>query len=338
MKKTTTLIAAALFGCTFVTNAQDGKKEDTRFASPEKKRSYAIGMFFGTRAKSTQKDGDEFDRDALIEGLRDVLEGKKNLDYASGVGIGQTLKRDNMVVDVETLSQALKDVFSEGGKTKLTEEESRAEISMLQQELQEKRAEEREMEKKKWEKQMAEAAPKNEASGKAFLAENGKKEGVKTTGSGLQYKILKEGEGKTPGEKDRVSVIYKGMLLDGTVFDDSQGKPRSFGVNRVIKGWTEGLQLMKEGGKATLWIPGDIAYGMTPRMGGKIEAMHTLVFDVELVGVKEAPVVPKTSATSPAKRKPITAVTPPVSIEIPQKKEMKDKAKEKAVEAVKEKK
>jgi len=232
MKKTTTLIAAALFGCTFVTNAQDGKKEDTRFASPEKKRSYAIGMFFGTRAKSTQKDGDEFDRDALIEGLRDVLEGKKNLDYASGVGIGQTLKRDNMVVDVETLSQALKDVFSEGGKTKLTEEESRAEISMLQQELQEKRAEEREMEKKKWEKQMAEAAPKNEASGKAFLAENGKKEGVKTTGSGLQYKILKEGEGKTPGEKDRVSVIYKGMLLDGTVFDDSQGKPRSFGVNR----------------------------------------------------------------------------------------------------------
>jgi FKBP-type peptidyl-prolyl cis-trans isomerase FklB len=125
------------------------------------------------------------------------------------------------------------------------------------------------------------------AQGKTFLAENRKKEGVKTLPSGLQYRIVAEGSGKTPKSTDTVTVHYRGTLIDGTEFDNSysRGKPATFGVGRVIAGWTEALQLMKEGARWQLFIPPDLAYG-EKGAGSKIPPNSTLIFEVELISVE----------------------------------------------------
>jgi FKBP-type peptidyl-prolyl cis-trans isomerase len=127
----------------------------------------------------------------------------------------------------------------------------------------------------------------NKEAGEKFLAENFKKEGVQTTISGLQYEVIKAGKGKSPSETSKVTVHYHGTLLDGTVFDSSveRNSPATFGVNQVIPGWTEALQLMKEGAKYRLYIPQDLAYGETPHPGGPIQPFMTLIFDVELLEV-----------------------------------------------------
>jgi FKBP-type peptidyl-prolyl cis-trans isomerase len=124
--------------------------------------------------------------------------------------------------------------------------------------------------------------------GEAFLKANASKEGVKTTPSGLQYKIVKEGAGKSPKATDTVLVHYRGTLLDGTEFDSSykRNEPISFPLNRVIPGWTEGLQLVKEGGKAILYIPSKLAYGPSGTPGGPIGPNETLIFEVELLKVQ----------------------------------------------------
>lgn len=135
------------------------------------------------------------------------------------------------------------------------------------------------------EKQAQQAAADNIAAGVAFLEENGKKEGVITTESGLQYETLSEGEGMSPVATDTVKVHYHGTLLDGTTFDSSydRGEPATFPLNRVIPGWTEGVQLMKEGGKTRFYIPSELAYGQ--RATGAITPNSTLIFDVELLEV-----------------------------------------------------
>ena len=154
--------------------------------------------------------------------------------------------------------------------------------------------------KEAMEKQKA-MADKNAAEGKKFLDDNKKKEGVKTTASGLQYKVMKEGNGPQPKAADTVTVDYKGTLIDGTEFDSSykRGQPATFPLNGVIKGWTEGLQLMKTGGKYQFFIPADLAYGQR-QMGPDIPPNSTLIFEVELKNVQTAP--PETSpaaGTSP---------------------------------------
>jgi FKBP-type peptidyl-prolyl cis-trans isomerase FkpA len=134
------------------------------------------------------------------------------------------------------------------------------------------------------------ASQADRAEGESFLAENAKKKGINVTETGLQYQHDTEGTGENPGPTDKVTVHYKGTLLDGTEFDSSykRGEPISFPLNGVIPGWTEGLQLMKVGGKTTFYIPQDLAYGARPNPGGPIPPYAALIFEVELLGIEAA--------------------------------------------------
>ena len=206
-----------------------------------------------------------------------VLKDKKEkVSYIIGMDIGNNLKRQSVEIDTELFMKGLKDALS-GSKALLSEDEIRDTMNAFRQEVMAKQAEET--------KKMSE---KNKKEGDVFLAENGKKEGVKTLPSGLQYKVMTDGAGKTPKLTDTVSVNYRGTLIDGTEFDSSykRGQPATFPVNGVIKGWTEALQLMKEGSKWQLFVPANLAYG--DKGAGKLIGPNaTLIFEVEMVSVKE---------------------------------------------------
>lgn len=192
------------------------------------------------------------------------------LSYAWGLAMGQQLKGMGVKdLDADAFKDAVKVVY-EGGEPAISVEEAQKLINDYLQELQSK----------------AEAAAR--AEGESFLAENGKKENVLTTPSGLQYVIEKEGTGAQPTAEDEVTVHYTGKLLDGKVFDSSvnRGEPATFPLNRVIPGWTEGVQLMKEGAKYTFFIPSDLAYG-AQGVPGAIPPHSTLVFEVELIKVNK---------------------------------------------------
>jgi FKBP-type peptidyl-prolyl cis-trans isomerase FklB len=202
---------------------------------------------------------------------------KQKASYAIGMNWGTGLHRQGIDVDSAALIQGMKDALA-GGKTLLTEDEARAALMQLQKEIQEK--------------QQAKAAAEGEANkkeGDAFLAANKTKEGVVTLPSGLQYKILKEGNGPKPTASDSVVCNYKGTLINGTEFDSSykRGEPATFPVTGVIKGWTEALQLMPVGSKWQLFIPPDLAYGPRGTPGGPIGPNATLIFEVELISIKE---------------------------------------------------
>jgi len=205
-----------------------------------------------------------------------ALQGEKEkLGYSIGMDIGATLKRQSVDVDVDSLTKGLKDSYT-GGKTLLTEEESREAIVNYQKQVMDKQAE-----------AMKQLGEKNKAEGEKFLAENGKKEGVKTLPSGLQYKEITPGTGKSPKLTDTVTTHYRGTLIDGKEFDSSykRGEPATFPVSGVIAGWTEALQLMKEGAKWQIFLPPNLAYGERGA-GRDIGPNATLVFEVELISVK----------------------------------------------------
>lgn len=200
---------------------------------------------------------------------------KEKRGYSIGVDIGSKLKAQSIEIDSDSLAQGIKDAIS-GGKLLLTEQEMKETLAALQKELMEKQAERTKV-----------IAEKNKKEGEAFLAANKTKEGVKTLPSGLQYKVIKEGTGKTPKAEDTVVTNYRGTLIDGTEFDSSykRGQPATFPVKGVIPGWTEALQLMKEGSKWELFIPSNLAYGERGA-GNTIGPNATLIFEIELISVK----------------------------------------------------
>ena len=198
------------------------------------------------------------------------------LSYALGIGIGSQLAgMGAKELNIDDFAQAIKDVIS-GSELKVDNAEAQ---TLVQNFFQEQEA--------KQQAAAAEAGKAAKAEGEAFLAENGKKEGIVTLPSGLQYQVLKEGNGKKPSATDQVVCHYEGTLIDGTVFDSSyqRNQPATFGLNQVIAGWTEGVQLMQEGAKYRFFIPYNLAYGERGA-GAQIPPFAALVFDVELIEVK----------------------------------------------------
>ena len=198
------------------------------------------------------------------------------LSYALGLGIGRQLSQMGAAdLNIDDFAQAVKDMI-DGKEPQVATAEAQQIVEDFFQ--------------KQEERQRAEAAEKYKGAkseGEKYLSENAKKEGVTTLPSGLQYQVLKEGNGKSPKATDKVVCHYEGMLIDGTMFDSSvqRGEPATFPLNGVIAGWTEGLQLMKEGAKYRFFIPYQLGYGERGA-GASIPPFATLVFDVELIEVK----------------------------------------------------
>ena len=191
------------------------------------------------------------------------------VSYALGLGIARQLAgMGASEVNVDDFAQALKDIFA-GKEPQVTDQEGQQLVNEFFQNKQ------------------AEMAAKAKEAGEKFLEENGKKEGVVTLPSGLQYQVLREGNGKKPKATDKVECHYEGTLIDGTKFDSSydRGQTATFGLNQVIAGWTEGLQLMQEGAKYRFFIPYTLGYGENGA-GQSIPPYAALIFDVELVAVK----------------------------------------------------
>lgn len=197
---------------------------------------------------------------------------KQKLSYIYGIQVGQNMMAEGVELDVDAFTAGLVDMMS-GNQPKLDQ----ATAERVVGEFQQKKAQE-----------MAAEMNKKQQQAKTYMEENAKKEGVVTTESGLQYEIIKQGDGASPTAEDKVIAHYKGTLLDGTVFDSSydRGEPATFPVNGVIQGWQEVLPMMKEGAKWHVVIPANLAYG--PRGAGQlIGPNETLVFDIELIAITQ---------------------------------------------------
>ena len=202
-----------------------------------------------------------------IKGMQEL---KDKVSYAVGLSIAESLKSQQLGgLDLDLLKDGIQDIF-EQRELKINPQEANG---LIQSYLEEANSA---------------AFGENKNKGIAFLEENKNKEGVSITSSGLQYEIIQEGSGNKPSATDNVTVHYHGTLIDGTVFDSSteRGTPASFGVNQVIPGWTEALQLMSVGAKFKLYIPQELAYGANPHPGGPIQPYSALIFDVELIEIK----------------------------------------------------
>ena len=251
------MLAAGLLGVVAVSLAEDKAAGDGKEAK-------------AAEVKAEEEKADPFKNDV------------DRVSYAIGVQIGTGMKQQGLEVNPDMIAQAMKDVFA-GKETLLNQEQVQKVFMDFQKQM---------MEKQK------KAAEENAKKGAAFLEANKAKEGVKVLPSGLQYKVITEGTGKTPTAEDRVKTNYRGTLIDGTEFDSSYkgGKPAEFPVKGVIAGWTEALQLMKEGAKWELYVPAALGYG--ERGTGSIPGNATLIFEIELLEVLPKP-EPKAPANEP---------------------------------------
>jgi FKBP-type peptidyl-prolyl cis-trans isomerase FklB len=213
---------------------------------------------------------------ALAQDKIDLKDPKVRVSYAIGADIGINMKRQELDLNPKAVAAGITDAFAD--KLTLTPEEMKQVLTAFQAELM-----------AKVETRQKAAGDENLKKGQAFLEANAKKEGIKTTATGLQYKVNKSGTGRTPKSTDTVKVHYHGTLIDGSVFDSSvqRGEPISFPVSGVIKGWTEALLMMKEGDKWQIFLPANLAYGeQSP--GAKIGPNSALIFDVELLAIEPA--------------------------------------------------
>jgi FKBP-type peptidyl-prolyl cis-trans isomerase FklB len=210
---------------------------------------------------------------AFAGGAIELKTKKDRISYALGQDMGMNLKRSSVEVDPELLLRGLKDKLS-GGKTLLTDEEVRRILTELERGLLAKQQERMN-------------ALGDKAANQAFLEKNKARKGVKVLPSGLQYRIIRKGSGKSPKATDTVTIDYRGTLIDGTEFDSSyrRGHPATMRVNEVIKGWTEALQLMKTGATWQIVVPANLAYGASGRPG--IPKNATLIFEIKLLSIKE---------------------------------------------------
>lgn len=231
----------------------------------------AFGLFVGCSSGSSPDSSSQ-------SGTPELTNNIDSVSYSLGFQNGRVLNQQNMTdINLDQLVAGIRAGMADSADTPISESQMRSIIQNYQSSKREEQMQ-----------QNQQTAQVNNKKGQKFLAENAKKEGVQETSSGLQYKVLEEGSGPTPSASDTVTVQYQGTLLDGTVFDSSyeRGEPATFPLNRVIKGWTEGVQLMQEGAKYKFWIPAELAYGNNPRPGGPIEPGQTLIFEVELLEVQ----------------------------------------------------
>src|SRR5213596_2109331 len=215
---------------------------------------------------------------------------KDKVSYSIGMNIGFNLSKQKVDINPDILAAGIKDAIA--GKPQLTQDQVKDVMAQFEKDMEQKQ------------KQLGE---KNKTEGAKFLEENKKKAGVKTTASGLQYKVVKDGTGAQPKATDMVTVNYRGTLIDGTEFDSSykRGQPATFPVNGVIKGWTEALQPMKQGSKYQFFVPSNLAYGERS-VGPDIAPNATLIFEVELLDVKPPP-TPGAAAAPKAAPSPATS-------------------------------
>lgn len=234
----------------------------------------------GSKSGTTKKTGTSASQPAPL------TDQKSKLSYALGMNLGSNLRLQQIDVDPNLLTQGIKDGLV-GSKTQMTDEEARATLEQWQTERRQQQ-----------QQKMQQEAETNKKEGEAFLAANKTKEGVITLPDGLQYKILKQGDGPKPTANDKVVCNYRGTLVNGTEFDSSykRNEPATFPVTGVIKGWTEALQLMPVGSKWQLFIPSDLAYG--PMGRGPIPPNSTLIFEIELLSVQ--PPQPQAPPTEPS--------------------------------------
>ncbi len=283
MKTTIPLITLALISLGLATTACKQKCDCAKKSSDPKK---------GTNAAA---------HDQTPGGKLELSTDAAKLAYFGGFMQGKNLKTISSTLPLEALKKGAQDGFAEAKSLV-----SRQEIRPIIMRLQKKAMEEAKAKRLKEAKDPARlaAAKKNEEAGKAFLEKNKSVKGVKTHPSGIQYMVLKEGTGPKPTAQDSVTCHYKGTLLDGKEFDSSykRGKPATFSLGRVVKGWQIGIPLMSVGSKYKFWIPGNLAYGMNPRPGGPIKPMDLLVFEVELLSIKGKPAA--ASKGTPAQMKP----------------------------------
>jgi FKBP-type peptidyl-prolyl cis-trans isomerase len=239
-----------------------------------KKLALPVAIFAALTLQACQQNSDTTASQSASEPTLESTE--QRLSYGIAFGLGQRLAQDGLPLDVPAFTSGLSDGAA-GRSPRMSDEEIAAEMMSYQQSMMAKR-----------EAENAATAEANEQAGATFLAENASKEGVTVTESGLQYKVLEAGDGPIPTADDTVEVHYRGTLIDGTVFDSSydRGQSVSFGVQQVIQGWTEALQLMPVGSKWELAIPPELAYG-PGGAGGVIGPNAALLFEVELLSIAD---------------------------------------------------